>query len=122
MVHDLPLHSPERKFFTDFCMKAWKAEHDTATTAALYLVLFGAIRAVAYSHKVRKILKHDDNLWLYGGAQVGGAAFDAFSKLSFIGWSANTPAEKTAVLYALACHSLNRQAHSSQEGHDRAAR
>jgi hypothetical protein len=42
MVHDLPLHSAERKFFTDFCMKAWKAEHDIATTAGLYLVLFGA--------------------------------------------------------------------------------
>jgi hypothetical protein len=71
--------------------------------------MFGAIRAVAYSHKVRKILKRDYNLWLYGGAPVGSAAFDAFSKLSFIGWSTNTPAEKTAVLYALACNSLNRQ-------------
>jgi hypothetical protein len=69
------------------------------------------LRLVAYSHKVRRLLKQRHEIWLTG-LPVGGPAFEAFIEVCTFCFVEKESAERAAGLYAATCHVLDRHPES----------
>jgi hypothetical protein len=72
------------------------------------------LRLVAYSHKVRRLLKERHGIWLTG-LPVGGPGFDTFIDICTYRFVDKGSAERTAELYATACRVLDRHPESFTE-------
>lgn len=78
-------------------------------------MMFGGMRATAYSHKVRRILKERHGIWLTG-LPIGSPAFQTFLEICLhCFFDVRNTAERAAERYANACHNLGRHPQTFKE-------